>query len=209
MVSWMLEGLPLSTITRWPSSTASSIEWVTKTIAVGRSLPDAQQLELQDLARLRIDRRERLVHQQHVRLDGERARQPAALLHAAGHLIGERGLEAAEADQLDELRHLALDLRLAARRPCAGHRRRCRTPSSTGTGRNAGTPWRRRRSALRCARCRPRSRRHRAATGRRCSATAWSCRSRTVRRWRRSRVRPRRNRCCGTLRACRSAWPVP
>ncbi len=30
------DGLPLSTITRWPSSTASSIEWVTKIMAVGR-----------------------------------------------------------------------------------------------------------------------------------------------------------------------------
>src|SRR5450631_1651948 len=80
-------------------------------------IPDAQQLELQNLARLRVDRRERLIHQQHIRFDGERTRQPAALLHAAGHLIGERGFEAAEADQLDELRHLALDLRLRR----AGH----------------------------------------------------------------------------------------
>ena len=99
MVSWMLDGRPLSTITRWPSSTASSIEWVTKTIAVGRSFPDPQQLELQDLARLRIDRGERLVHQQHARLDRERPCEAAALLHAAGHLIGIRVLEPGEADQ--------------------------------------------------------------------------------------------------------------
>ena len=67
--------------------------------------PDAQQLELQDFPGLGIDRGERLVHQQHARLDRQRARQPAALLHATRHLIGIGLLEAAEPDQLDETRH--------------------------------------------------------------------------------------------------------
>ena len=34
--------------------------------------PDARQLRLHDLAGLRIERRERLVHQEHLRVDGER-----------------------------------------------------------------------------------------------------------------------------------------
>jgi len=39
--------------------------------------------ELQVVARLRVQRRERLVHQQHVRLHGERPRELRALLHPA------------------------------------------------------------------------------------------------------------------------------
>ena len=49
---------------------------------------DLQQLALQRLARLRIERAERLVHQQHLGIDGERAGDADALLHAAGELIG-------------------------------------------------------------------------------------------------------------------------
>ena len=103
MISCTRLGRPLSTTTRSPISTASSIEWVTNTIVVGPLLPDAQQLELQDLARLRVDRGERLVHQQHVRLDRERACEPAALLHAARHLVRIGLLEAGEPDHGDEV----------------------------------------------------------------------------------------------------------
>ena len=49
---------------------------------------DAQKLLLQNLSRLRIERSERLVHQQDFRIDGERAHEADALLHAAGELIG-------------------------------------------------------------------------------------------------------------------------
>src|SRR5262249_43562750 len=80
------------------------------------ALPDAQQLELQDLARLRVDRRERLVHQQYLRLDRERARQPGALLHAAGELIGVGLVEALQPDEFDVVRHLLADLLLRGSR---------------------------------------------------------------------------------------------
>ena len=73
-------------------------------------LPDAQQLELQDLARLGVDRREWLVHQQDARLDRERAREAAALLHAARHLIGIGMLEPAQAHQVHEGGHAPRDL---------------------------------------------------------------------------------------------------
>ena len=49
---------------------------------------------------------------QHVRLQRQRARQAATLLHAARHLIGEGLLEAGQAHHLDEYRYLAVDLRL-------------------------------------------------------------------------------------------------
>src|SRR6185437_1646529 len=75
-------------------------------------LPDAQKLELKNLARLRVDGRERLVHQQHVRLDGECAGKTAALLHAARHLIRIGLLEAAQADEPDEFRYAPFYLRL-------------------------------------------------------------------------------------------------
>src|SRR5690242_17919184 len=75
-------------------------------------LPDMQQLELQDFTRLRIDRRERFVHQENIRLDCKSAGQAAALLHSAGHLVRKRVFKTAQPDQLDEFRHLALDFSL-------------------------------------------------------------------------------------------------
>src|SRR5207244_1444891 len=79
-----------------------------------------KQLELQNLARLRVDGRERLVHQQHFWLDRESTREAGSLLHAAGELVRVRLLESVEADELDELRNLFVDLALRrAREPQA------------------------------------------------------------------------------------------
>ena len=50
-------------------------------------VPDAQQLLLQQQLVLRVERRERLVHQQDFRIVGEGARDGDALLHAAGELV--------------------------------------------------------------------------------------------------------------------------
>ena len=49
--------------------------------------PDAQQLVLQDEARLRVERGERLVHQQHLGLVGHQPRERDALPHAARQLV--------------------------------------------------------------------------------------------------------------------------
>ena len=57
-------------------NTASSTLWVTKTTVLRVAVPDAQQLDLHQLAGLRVERAEGLVHQQDVGLDGERAREP-------------------------------------------------------------------------------------------------------------------------------------
>ena len=72
-------------------------------------LPDAQQLGLHDLAGLRVERGERLVHQQDFRIDRERAREVDALAHAAGKLARIVVLEAFEPDELEQVeRALAL-----------------------------------------------------------------------------------------------------
>ena len=54
---------------------------------LARPLPDRQQLLLHELARLGVERGERLVHQQHGRIDGQRARDAHALPHAARELV--------------------------------------------------------------------------------------------------------------------------
>ena len=78
-----------------------------------RRLRDLVELLAERDARLRIDGRERLVHQHHFGIRGERARDGHALLHAAGELVRILLLEADEAHHLDVAAHglLALGLR--------------------------------------------------------------------------------------------------
>ena len=78
-------------------------------LALVRPLHELQQFLLQDFAGLRVERGERLVHQQDRRVDGERAHQADALLHAAGELIGIMLLEAGEADEIEIMRDALLD----------------------------------------------------------------------------------------------------
>ena len=73
-------------------------------LALVGPLHELQQLLLQDLAGLRVERGERLVHQQDRRVHGERAHQADALLHAAGELVGIVLLEAGEPDQIEIVR---------------------------------------------------------------------------------------------------------
>ncbi len=70
-------------------------------------LPDVQQLFLQQQLVLRVERRERLVHQQNFGIVGERACDRHALTHAAGKLVwiilgetGETGAREIVADHL-------------------------------------------------------------------------------------------------------------
>ena len=77
--------------------------------------PDLQELALQLLARERVERAERLVHQQDVGIVGEHARDRDALLHAARQLARVAVGEALEPDQPHELVGDGVDL--AARRP--------------------------------------------------------------------------------------------
>src|SRR5687767_15997860 len=48
--------------------------------------PDVLQFQLKDIARLSVERGEGLVHEEHLRLDGEGASKLDALLHATGEL---------------------------------------------------------------------------------------------------------------------------
>src|SRR5262245_16189455 len=63
---------------------------------------DLQQFPLQEFARLRVERRERLVEQQELRLDRESARDIDALAHAAGELVRIVLGKAAQPDQIDQ-----------------------------------------------------------------------------------------------------------
>ena len=65
--------------------------------------PDFQEILLQLLARLRVERAERLVHEDEDRLAHQRARDTDALLHAAGELVRIVVREIAEPDELDEM----------------------------------------------------------------------------------------------------------
>ena len=89
---------------------------VMNTIVVPVRRQMAEQLVLQRLAGLRVERGERLVHQQHVRLVGEAAGDRDALLHAAGQLVR---VAVGEAGEADELEHLAGAARARLRRPTA------------------------------------------------------------------------------------------
>ena len=94
-ISLMRPGRAVITAMRSPSRIASSIEWVMNTMVLRSSgAASAQQFLLQHLAGLRVERGERLVHQQHRRVHRERADEADALLHAAGELIGIVLLEA-------------------------------------------------------------------------------------------------------------------
>ena len=68
-----------------------------------RFFPDAQELDIHLLARERIERAERLVHQDELGIVNERARDRGALLHAAGKLVGVFVLVALEPDEREEV----------------------------------------------------------------------------------------------------------
>ena len=75
-----------STAMRSPSRMASSKSWVTKMIVLRSSRLQPQELVLQPLAGDRVGGAERLVHQHHRRVGGERAGDADPLLLAAGQL---------------------------------------------------------------------------------------------------------------------------
>ena len=106
------------------------------------ALPDLQQLVLQPLARHGVERAERLVHQHHLGVVGEHARDRDALLHAAGQLVRIGVGEALQADQLDEALDGVLHLGGRAGRATSGRSRCCRARSARETARSPGTPCR-------------------------------------------------------------------
>ena len=113
---------------------------------------------------LGVERAERLVEEEHARLDGERAGERHALPLAAGELRRVALLEAGELHEIEQLQHALADLRRAtgAAAPAgpSGRRRCCRTPSCGGRARSSGTRSRRS-AAARRGRAHPRRRRGR------------------------------------------------
>ena len=64
------------------------MSWVTKTIVLRTVLLQAQELRLQPLADHRVDGGERLVHEQHRRVGGQRPGDAGPLALPAGELGG-------------------------------------------------------------------------------------------------------------------------
>ena len=125
----------------------------------------ADDLVLHVAADERVERRERLVEEQHVGVAGQRPGEADALLHAARQLVGVGAPRSRTAR-----RGRRPPAPGAAARPCRcrrsrGRRRRCRAPGGAAAGRSAGTPWRRSCGAARAgaARRRPAGPRPRAA----------------------------------------------
>ena len=101
---------------------------------------DAPDLLAQLHAHLRIERRERLVEQQHARLDRERARERDALLHAAGELVRVAVARVAEPDELEQLPDALPPVGLVACRGSSGRTRRSGAPSCSGRASTPGRP---------------------------------------------------------------------
>ena len=70
-------------------------------LALLRPLHERKELLLQNFARLRVERRERLIHQENRRVHDQRAHETHALLHSARELVGIMALEAGESDQVE------------------------------------------------------------------------------------------------------------
>ena len=141
-IALMRPGERVSTTTRSDRNTASSTLWVTNSTVLRSRSQISSSSFCRPRAGVRIERAERLVHQQDARAVGQRARDRDALLHAAGQLLGIEVLVAREMHQRDQraraasasaLRHALLD---------RGRTSRCRARSSRETARIPGTPGR-------------------------------------------------------------------
>ena len=98
------------TTTRVERKTASGMLWVTNTMVVPVRSPDAHQLGVHPLTGHLVERPERLVHQQQLRVERQGARDRDALLHAARQLPGMAVGERLELDELEQVGGPALPL---------------------------------------------------------------------------------------------------
>ena len=129
--SMMRPGRRLITSTRSDRVTASSRSWVISSAVLPARFKRLRQLALQHHAGLRVDRRERLVEQQHRRIDRERARQRHALPHAAGQLMRIVVGEFRELEVFQERLRAPLAARPRARPGFRRRTSRSRRPSAT------------------------------------------------------------------------------
>ena len=90
--------------------------------------PEIEEVGAQSLRRQYIERRERLVHEQDVRMHDQRARESHPLAHAARQLARIGGLEAVETDEIDRRQRALTNLgarqvlRLESERDVLEHR---------------------------------------------------------------------------------------
>ena len=113
----MRPGLLPNTRMRSHISTASSMLWVTRItplIGIRPSRPQIQEIGAQRLRGQHVERRERLVHEQDIRMHDQRAREAHPLAHAAGQLARIGRLEAVQTDQVDGRERTLADLGCAA-----------------------------------------------------------------------------------------------
>ena len=125
---------------RSASRIASSKSWVMKTMVFFSTDLQAEELVLHLAPDQRIERREGLVEEPQLRLDGERAGDADALLLAAGQLARQSRLAARQGRPARSSRAPAPRARPAPRPAPPAERRRCRAPSDAAAARNAGTP---------------------------------------------------------------------
>ena len=170
---------------------------------------DPLELDLHRLAQLEVERAERLVEQQHLRVHDERAGERDALLHAARELRGLGLLAPGEAHQLERLVGLLVALLLADLALLEavgdvvehGHVREQRVGLEDRVDVALV-----RRDADRGARRRSRSRPRSARRSRRSCAASSSCRSPRGRAGRGTRPGAPRGRSCRPRRAPRTVW---
>ena len=105
---------------------------------------DLLQLDLHLLAELEVERAERLVEQQHLRLDDGGARERDALPLPARELRGLAGGHLLEPHRGERAHGPLVAAPCARCRAPAGRRRRCRARSCAGRARSPGTPCSRR-----------------------------------------------------------------
>ena len=98
------------------------------------------QLQLHLFAQLEVQRAQRLVQQQDLRLVDQTAGDGHALLLAAGHLADAAALKAFQAHDLQHIAHLAADGLFVHLFSAAGQRPHSQTRSGAGKGRISGTP---------------------------------------------------------------------
>ena len=101
ITSMMRPGRGDMTTIRVDRNTASGIEWVTKTTVFLVRAPQFEKLLVELVAHDLVERAEGLVHQEQLRVEGERAGDRDALLHAARQLPGKFLLEALEIDEIE------------------------------------------------------------------------------------------------------------
>ena len=93
------------------------MSWVTTTLVIlsARWMPEDEVVDPRGVDR--VEARRRLVVEDDLRVEGERAREADALLHSAGEVRGAHVLDPGQTDELERLRDARLDLVLAHRLP--------------------------------------------------------------------------------------------